>query len=713
MNQSLMIGQILTLSKFADKYLEIKIDKNEKREKGESLYFLIEIDSPYEEVIQIAKKIIEMIRSEFFALDGDLEERFEKSLKKTNLFLAELSQQGNKNWIGKLNSIICTISNDSLVITSTGNAKSYLFRAGNFSQIIEDEEQTQPALKTYGSLVSGSIKPSDKLLFTTQGLINNVPFHKIKQIVNDFDPITAVNEIASILKHQKTKDVNLMLVESVPKEKAAYSPPEDKKPIVYLDQKEPSALTKIFNFKSAKEKIRKTDFRVQRNASKSIGLFLKKLLTNLGYYVIWIGRQLKLGSKDFQETKRNIVKENIRKKAQYKDWENFIEKPQKSSFASIFFKSIFIFIGKLFITLFKPENRKKLIGLLVIIVIIVVFFVTRSLTTGSANNGQFSKFENDLLTSIDNNIAQAKLNISLGKKDIAKTQLEQALSDAQKLSDGDKKNKLLNTINENLDLINGVLRIKTTEMISTDASAIKLTSASLVLSNNNLYDFKTNGQIYLTDISKKDLQNIANVDSKKYGKVKNVKQISDMFIILTENEKILEFNISTKEISEASLEIGDWPKAIDLDIYAKRMYLLAPYDNQIYRHVQTPTAWQKPQGIITSDLDLSSYYSVAIDGDVYLLNDNEIKKIIFGKVDDRFKLTGVDFTKIVPLKIYTNDTINNLYVLTDKGSILQLTKDGQYQREIVIDNQKINSFYFADNNVLYISTDKGLEKIGI
>lgn len=713
MKQTLAIGRILTSDKIADKYLEVKTVKNETKESKDSLYFLIEINNSYEDSAQISGKIIETVENEFFSASGDLEERLEKALKKTNLFLAELSQSGNKNWIGKLNSVICAISDDNLVITATGNAKSYLFRAGNFSQIIEDEEIAQPALKTYSSLVSGNIKTSDKLLFTTQNLINNIPFHKIKQIVNDFDPTTAVNEIANILRHQKVKDINAILIESQDAKKSNYAPPEDRSPIVYLDKKEPSALTKMLSFKSTKERLQKADFRKSKAAGKSFGSFLKKIITALGYYLIWVGRQFKLGSRDFQETRRNIVKENIRKKAQYKDWENFIEKPQKSSSASIFFKSIFIFIGKLFISLTKPQNRKKLIGILIIIVIIVVFFVTRSLMSNNADKGQFSKYENDLVASIENNISQAKLNISLGKKSEAKTQLEQALSDAQKLSEGEKKTQLIAQINESLDLINGVLRVKSPDTINSDSNAAKLTSAALVLSNNNLYDFKINGQIYLSDITKKNIAQIANVDTNKYGKVKNVKQINDKFVILTENEQILEFNTSTKEISEASLEIGDWPKAIDIDIYAKRLYLLSAEDNQVYRLVQTPTAWQKPQGILTTDIDLSQDYSLAIDGDVYLLNENKITKIVFGKVDDKFKLSGVDFSKTVPVEIYTDDSINNLYILTDKGSIIQLTKDGQYQREIVIDNQKISSFYFSDDTLLYVSTDKGLEKIGI
>jgi len=713
MSNDFRIGQILTSSNSTDRYLKVKIEKSKTQKDLGTLYFLIEINSPWFPATQVGQRIIELVTETYYKTNNSKnpEETLENALKKVNLHLAEMAQSDQKDWVGKLNAIIALIINKKIFIANTGNAQAYLFRNNNFSQILESNNEIPAPIKTFSSLVSGDFKLSDKILLCNNYLIDQIPFHNIRQIINDFDPVVAVNEISQILKNKKALAANAIIIESVSPEKQGYSPPQNILPIVYLDKKEPNA---FLNFFINKKPNFNFSFSSSKNLFINIKKFFYKLICNLGYFLIWLSKQFRIGAQEFEATQKQVTKENLRKKSEYKEWENFIERPQiNNNKFSIFLKSIVVFIGKLVQSLLNPKNRKVLIGILIIIAIIVIFIVVKIIREPDINNGVLSKQEQDLIASIESKINEAKLNISLGKKEDAKKIFLEAQNDLQKLSSSNQKLNLEKEIQSQLDSIEGVLRIQEPNIIADLSQKNIIKPIGLLIIENNLWTVNQNGKIYEWETKSKDISEKATLpnDSKNSKFITN---FSDSIEIYDESQNIYEYIINTNEIKKTHLALGEFASAKDITTYGDRIYLLSTENEQIFRHSKTPTGWQKAKELIIDETDISQAVSLSIDGDVYVALKNTIIQISQGRQNQNFKIAGVNSNEFKPKKIFTNELINSIFVLDQSNNIWQLTKSGQYQRKVIIENQNIIDFKIDNNQQeLYFITESKIAKIKI
>ena len=154
-------------------------------------------------------------------------------------------------------------------------------------------------------------------------------------------------------------------------------------------------------------------------------------------------------------------------------------------------------------------------------------------------------------------------------------------------------------------------------------------------------------------------------------------------------------------------------KLSDLFIYNRKVYTLDPANNQIFKHSQTQTgfdkgvAWLKEGGI-----DLKDAVSMAIDGDMFVLKQNgEIVKLTAGRKAD-FTISGLEPKLDKPLAIWTYNNLANIYILepTNKRIVI-LDKTGkligqytavewQNPGGMIVDEVK-KTVYVLDNNKIY------------
>lgn len=89
---------------------------------------------------------------------------------------------------------------------------------------------------------------------------------------------------------------------------------------------------------------------------------------------------------------------------------------------------------------------------------------------------------------------------------------------------------------------------------------------------------------------------------------------------------------------------------------------------------------------------ISGTYSIAIDGNIYLLKkDGSINKFYMGDQVD-FKISGLEVSLNNPSKVYTNFDLDFLYIL-DNGNnrIVVLDKDGNFEKEIKLSISSLSS----------------------
>ena len=221
--------------------------------------------------------------------------------------------------------------------------------------------------------------------------------------------------------------------------------------------------------------------------------------------------------------------------------------------------------------------------------------------------------------------------------------------------------------------------------------------------NDNLYVFNPkNNYIYAIDLQKKEAE-IINKASANVGYLEKIYQWdNDSLVGYDKNQNLIEFNTIDNELSLLTL-ITDYKtdEVTDMQIYNRRLYVLRPSINQIYKYQKIMDGFGKEEGWIKNEnVDISESLSLTIDGAIYILQKNgQIIKLYEGQ------RTNFNLNEIRPKlslekggKIFTNDELDNLYVL-DKGTqrIIVLNKTGGLIQQFISDSfNELKDFAVSD-----------------
>jgi hypothetical protein len=135
-----------------------------------------------------------------------------------------------------------------------------------------------------------------------------------------------------------------------------------------------------------------------------------------------------------------------------------------------------------------------------------------------------------------------------------------------------------------------------------------------------------------------------------------------------------------------SQEGKDWGEIIDLVGFGGNAYLLDAVKGTIWKYVRTDKGFSSPSRYLKAEsLDFKDSVSLGIDGSVWLLfSDGTIIKFTRG-VRDAFLVSGLDKEFKEPEKIYTDENLDNLYILDRKNTrVVVISKDtGEYQAQYI------------------------------
>ena len=144
---------------------------------------------------------------------------------------------------------------------------------------------------------------------------------------------------------------------------------------------------------------------------------------------------------------------------------------------------------------------------------------------------------------------------------------------------------------------------------------------------------------------------------------------------------IVEVKTETKRSNLVIEKDEEWGEIVGLGAFGGNLYL-ADKAGMIWRYPVSETGFGSKQKWLGSGVspDLSEVVSMAIDGSIWLLmRDGKILKFTRG-APDAFGYSGLDKDLDKPQALYSDDEIENLYLL-DRGNsrILVLAKSGEYQ----------------------------------
>jgi len=188
-----------------------------------NLYMVAEFDANGD-TNHLINLISSLIKREYYSAShrGPLDS-LEASLKKANLALNELGNQGNLQWLGKLHFICAVISKEQqLLLSQSGNAQAYHWREGNLTNITKKIVATAAKFhptKTFQSVISGNIEPTDKIVLTTPKLFDFIDTKGFEQLF-DLTKIELISDqINKTLREQKKPPhLSALLLEIVPEQ---------------------------------------------------------------------------------------------------------------------------------------------------------------------------------------------------------------------------------------------------------------------------------------------------------------------------------------------------------------------------------------------------------------------------------------------------------------------------------------------------------------
>lgn len=124
----------------------------------------------------------------------------------------------------------------------------------------------------------------------------------------------------------------------------------------------------------------------------------------------------------------------------------------------------------------------------------------------------------------------------------------------------------------------------------------------------------------------------------------------------------------------------EWGKVTQMVVFAGNLYLLDPPKNAVWKYIRGETGFSSRQSYLGPDtqLDLRDAENLSVDGAVWITKPHQVLHLVQGQVDS-WSIKGLDEDLGETLKIYSDDTTKNIYLLDqDKSRVVLLDKDGTY-----------------------------------
>ncbi|GEM_PF-3732354 len=665
------------------------------------LYIVAEIASPSQDSKEVGENLIESIKTEYYKDPArDVLESFESALQKANETLADLTENDKTDWLGKLHVIIAVLSNDTLHIAQAGHAEAYLARGEQIVKISEgltetaDEEKPQP-LKTFENIASGNVEEGDRVIISTPELFYHVSLEELRRGTADKSPKDASEEIKQKLASEEgIGNLAALFIEITTEDKLAAEPLEAVTPKITPAEETVSDLKKDTATFADKTK----------STFKSATSFL----------------QSRFKQKE-EPVELETEKSPTTTSAVPTPEPEISQKPsQLSAKAKSALGSVTSFIGKLKNS--SLNQNRFFLG--TVVVLILVLLVTGTILFFQGKSESAQKTYHDKLVAAQEK-AKAANDALIYKNEIKARQL---LAESSALIDEilaskyyhNEANKLKSEIQVILDKVNKITR--PTPKTLADFSTIPdlKTLGTLMYLDQYLYTFNPdNSAVFRTAIAKPKaetaIESSLTISKLKCGTVMRDKSI---LIFESENNNIYEYNLENGKLEKKELDGGGtFAKAKAMATYFSYLYLLDPTQNQIFKYSRTLTGYGKGAEYITDEtIDIKNAVSLAIDGNVYILNKSgEIIKLLKGK-KDTFDTADLPTPLKNPTVIFTDPNTKYVYILDNGNSrVMVLSTKGEFIAQYLSDTLKDATGLYVneETNKAYFTSDKKIYQFSI
>lgn len=745
--------RITNSGRLTDKFLTAQVRKpleDSRIDKG-TVFAVAEITKPWFPNSQIGQKIINALVREYIKSSNTSNlVNFELAIKKVNKTLAYITQSGETDWIGNLNAILAVIHNNSLHLSQTGKAEAYLFRDGKIIHITEGSKQEiEPhPLKTFSDIASGNLKLHDKLLFSSPEVLDYFSLERLRQIICNSSPSQAATQISAILRQEKTKSINAIIVELLDKNELANKTLSETQEVIYLDQKnlanfgvetrkQLESIAPIFDkmgaalakgYEKTRSYSKNTILPKMKSAWFKTINFSNKSFQNLKSKTTPVVNKISQPVKEkiaekvkpiFSQKEavesaesKDVAKNNYNVRYYQSQSQRFA--PYKEKIAGFFSKLSKDLLAALE-WLISPKNRALLYILLIIILVIILILSVGKLRQQQVSRQDEESARTTLTQMQDQYNNEVKLAILYNDTAKAKNMLSEMINNLPNIEKipalASEATDLVNKVQDQLDKLTNTTRYKDLKPLVKFDNATNIVASggnifSIASGNNNFYTASTEQNSNPQELSLPTADGAAKA-------LTNFDENGNA-LIYTFNQFIYKSGVNKDTLTKLKSSEDKFGSADRINIFAGNIYLLDSKLGQIYKYTKSGDTYSKASDYLdTAKVDIKEAVSLAIDGSIYVLTKNgQVVKLSKGQPQE-FNLKDIPtpndkITK--PKAIFTNVDASSIYILDD-NRVLEFDKTGKFIKQYIVSgltnvsdfypDLKNKKIYFLDSNNVY------------
>lgn len=764
---------IIVNNKKLDPYIEIVnfSSRNIDQKKLGTILGIFEIKDISDDSAYIVNFLASVSKKNYFASHQKTpNESFESTLAKLNLSLSEIAKHGNVNWIGKIDAVLCSISENHINFSVSGDAKVLLLRNNKLMEIsgnLSPKDETINPLKTFTDIASGKLDSDDKLILTTDDISHIFSIEDLEKHALSFPNKKFIRFLKTALVNEL--DIAGTLVvdfkEKIITEKTI--PTKLKKSETQLDldytanvfsntpfTKEPSASKNDLTQENIEENLPNKDYTNKKTGhiyiSDDESAYEDFQDNKINNFFITLGEKFSELGIWFKEKyfKKNIYRakktfSNLLNKRDYsREISDITLSSKLKNYSQLFFSWLSKFLKKtaqLILNLastfwiFIKKNYTKFRLFLEKKYLSKSFIKKNSSNNLIHNNSVPQKKERFLVTikserrQITKIINKIKLfikkiipKLSLLKYYFLKMSLPLKLFTLLIIAlifilpffllSG--KNKKISTTNQtNSDNFSDNLNINPSSEFYREAETL--------YTEKNLLGAIVSGNI-IFNISQDKITTLDESGSKRdYSYPSDFREVRffsfmydlNLLFLINSSNKLISFSPVSLKFKDESILIDDTSKIEGIDSYLTYLYVIDSANNQIYRYPRADGGFGEKINWLQSTLDLKEVTGIAIDGNLFVAKKESVSKLFNRKSQD-FQLKRDSNSSVNG--IFTNESMSSIYILDNlNGELDRFDKNGN--KEGFVSNQNLSqaSSLWIDekNSIAYFVANDTLFKI--
>ncbi|RJR31266.1 hypothetical protein C4569_02375 [Candidatus Parcubacteria bacterium] len=696
------------------------------------LFGLFEYESNFPEALGLLEKLLaraselyyQKLGSSQSALTAErCEEALSQALQEANVFFLQLLNSSSIIFdTDKANIAFILIREKDVFLAYAGRINVFLVRCADgldckmvnvLSSVAPETDESDP-LSIFSQIVTGKILSDDLFFLATNSVLDFLSLQKIKNIISLNNQEQAAAEIKKLLEEVNcdltfgfliVKEENLY-----PAIKFGTEFSSDIKTSVQRD-----SMRELIMTQQSTQKILNTKY------LPDLEKLMDKFKNSFFYYLDFAKKaelpKIKLPAR-LNKPKEKIAVLNLPLAAGRKllNFPGSVLSVSRKIFSKISFLPSLIPSG------FSKRN-KILFSLLFIFLFL---FLGNLIVNGIKNNNKNNKvLLEKTAVDIQKKIDEAKSSMVYGDESKARSDLIDAKKMIADSSDKIKTAETIANLSEEIELQLGKLRhlvsIAEPVMLLNSKNINENSSLSpvIVMAGNKLYTHdKYNQSLIIFDLSNRNISTVYQAAPKINNPLAAAVFNDKSLLFFNENKKFSRLAPDTNETDEMNFSLPSGINPLQIDEYNQRLYILG--QNNIYRstyankNIGEPSAWLKEKA------DLKNIVSFAVDGHIYLLENNgQIHKYLNGKKNNVFP-NKIDPEFISPAKVHSPINSKYLYILdpptkrlvvTDKEGnlVIQFTSPVFSGLKDFAVSEKEKKIYLLDGNSVYAIRASHLE----